>query len=115
MSGPIMLSHPEPEDFTLSAVLKALGDPERLAIVAQLVAGPQDIGECFRENPAVPKSTRSHLMKVLREAGIIRNEPSPSGPGRRVRLRRDDLQARFPGLLDSILANVEDGAVFSTR
>lgn len=105
MSGQTVLPHPDPEDFTLSAVLKALGDPERLTIVAQLTQGPQDIGECFKDNPNVPKSTRSHLMKVLREAGIVRNDPSPGGPGRRVTLRREDLEARFPGLLDSILAN----------
>ncbi|MDT0156193.1 ArsR family transcriptional regulator [Microbacterium sp. ARD32] len=105
MSGQTALPHPEPEDFSLSTVLKALGDPERLTIVAQLAQGPQDIGECFRDNPNVPKSTRSHLMKVLREAGVIRNDPTPNGPGRRVTLRRDDLEARFPGLLASILAS----------
>lgn len=107
MSGPTALAHPEPEDFALSAVLKALGDPERLAVVAQLTEGPQDIGECFKDNPNVPKSTRSHLMKVLREAGIIRNDPTPVGPGRRVTLRREDLENRFPGLLESILANAD--------
>jgi hypothetical protein len=41
-------------------------------------------------------------MKVLREAGVIRNEPD--GRRRRLTLRRDDLDARFPGLLDSVLA-----------
>jgi DNA-binding transcriptional ArsR family regulator len=107
MPARIALPHPEPESFTLSALLKALGDPERLAIVAQLTAGPQDIGECFRENPNVPKSTRSHLMKVLREAGVIRNDPSPRGPGRQVSLRREELEARFPGLLEAILSNAQ--------
>ncbi|MGB3731641.1 ArsR/SmtB family transcription factor [Microbacterium sp.] len=105
MSPPTALPHPDPEEFSLSAVLKALADPERLTIVAQLTQGPQDVGECFRDNPAVPKSTRSHLMKVLREAGIIRNDPTPGGPGRRVTLRQEDLDARFPGLLAAILAN----------
>ena len=55
-------------------MLKALGDPERLAVVAQLTEGPQDIGECFKDNPNVPKSTRSHLMKVLREAGLVTSQ-----------------------------------------
>src|SRR5690606_7779537 len=102
------LPHPDPEDFTLSAVLKALGDPERLTIVAQLTLGPQDIGEGFRDNSSVPESRRSHIMYVLRVAGIVGDDPTRGGPGRRVTLRRDDLDARFPGLLDSILANAEE-------
>ena len=40
-------------------------------------------------------------MKVLREAGVLRSEPS--GRQRLVSLRREELDERFPGLLDSIL------------
>ena len=49
----------------------------------------------------VAKSTQSNQLKMLREAGIIRMVPQ----GRRilVSLRKDDLEARFPGLLDAIL------------
>src|SRR5205807_9630269 len=49
----------------------------------------------------VAKSTQSHQFKVLREAGVIRMVPQ----GRRVlvSLRTDDLDARFPGLLQTIL------------
>jgi hypothetical protein len=40
-------------------------------------------------------------MKVLREAGVIRNEPN--GRGRMLTLRREDLDELFPGLLESVL------------
>ena len=44
-------------------------------------------------------------MKVLREAGVIRNEPN--GRQRVLTLRREDLDARFPGLLDAVLGDPE--------
>ena len=40
-------------------------------------------------------------MKVLREAGVVRNEPH--GRQRLVSLRRAELDEAFPGLLDSVL------------
>ncbi|GGU26017.1 transcriptional regulator [Nocardioides albus] len=88
-------------------MLFALSDPERLAIARQLVDGPLDMAECHLSNPDVPKSTKSHLMKVLRTAGVVRNEAN--GRARRLSLRREDLDARFPGLLDAVLS-AEDGA-----
>ena len=98
------LPHPAPEDMRLTDVLFALSDPDRLDIVRQLSGGPLDMAQCHLSDPNVPKSTKSHLMKVLREAGVIRNEPM--GRGRRLSLRRDDLESRFPGLLGSVLASV---------
>ena len=59
--------------------------------------------DCGPSDPALPKSTKSHLMKVLREAGVIRNEPR--GRERLVSLRREELDAAFPGLLDSVLVS----------
>lgn len=97
------LPHPAREDLVLAQVLFALSDPARLAIVAQLVAGPVDMARCQLHDPSIAKSTKSHLMRVLREAGVIRNEPK--GRGRRLSLRRDDLDQRFPGLLDAVLAS----------
>ena len=49
----------------------------------------------------VAKSTGSHHLKVLREAGIVTAEVD--GTRKYHTLRRDDLEARFPGLLDSVL------------
>lgn len=95
------LTHPARSELRLTDVLFALSDPERLAIVRQLADGPLDMAQCHLSDPSIPKSTKSHLMKVLREAGVIRNEPL--GRGRRLSLRRDDLEARFPGLIGSVL------------
>ncbi len=93
--------HPNPENLALPNVLYALGDPVRLQIFAQLAAADEELScgdlHMIKE---VAKSTGSHHLKVLREAGIIRMTPQ----GRRilVSLRRDDLEQRFPGLLNAI-------------
>ena len=50
----------------------------------------------------VSKSTLTHHFRVLRESGVI--EQSRDGTAKVNRLRREDLDARFPGLLDSVLA-----------
>jgi hypothetical protein len=39
---------------------------------------------------------------VLRESGVIRQHPS--GRENLLSLRREDLDARYPGLLDAVLA-----------
>jgi DNA-binding transcriptional ArsR family regulator len=98
-----VLAHPDIADVTLTDVLFALSDPARLQIVLDLADGPLEMAQCGATNPALPKSTKSHLMKVLREAGVIRNEPR--GRERLVSLRREELDATFPGLLDSILGS----------
>ncbi len=96
------LPHPARSELQLTDVLFALSDPERLAIVRQLAGGPLEMAQCHLSDPSMPKSTKSHLMKVLREAGVIRNEPL--GRGRRLTLRREDLETRFPGLIGSVLS-----------
>lgn len=102
------LPHPDRQDLALTDVLFALSDPERLAIVRQLASGPLDMAQCHLSDPSIPKSTKSHLMKVLREAGVIRN--TPLGRGRRLSLRVEDLETRFPGLLASVLKAAGEGA-----
>ncbi|MFI5959051.1 ArsR/SmtB family transcription factor [Cryptosporangium sp. NPDC051539] len=104
------LAHPEAANLVLTDVLFALSDPSRLAIVRQLADGPMETVGCQTLGGEIPKSTRSHYLKTLREAGIIRNVAH--GRERLVSLRRDDLDDRFPGLLASVLA-VE--ATASTR
>ena len=59
----------------------------------------------------VTKSTMTHHFKVLREAGVIRQRQEATL--RLTSLRRDDLDTRFPGLLDRILEAAEDEAVLS--
>jgi DNA-binding transcriptional ArsR family regulator len=94
--------HPRLNDVSLAAALHALADPIRLEIVATLATSP-DLN-CAGTSPcAVPKSTLSNHFRVLRNAGLI--ETRSQGRDMRNRLRRTEFDARFPGLLDSVLAN----------
>jgi DNA-binding transcriptional ArsR family regulator len=88
----------EPE---LTDVLQALGDPVRLAIVRELAASEPEPRACGTFHLGVSNSTLSHHFKVLREARVI--ETRPNGHLRLNRLRRAELDERFPGLLDSVL------------
>jgi DNA-binding transcriptional ArsR family regulator len=91
------LAHPKPADIELGAVLHALSDPVRLRIVATLAAA-DDEKHCGSFDLPVTKSTCTHHFRVLREAGLIHQRQE--GTTRLNKLRRDDLEARFPGLVD---------------
>ncbi len=94
------IAHPAREDLELGAVLHALSDPVRLSIVAEL---SRSEGEYTCGSFALPvtKSTCTHHFKVLRESGLIHQRPQ--GTTRLNRLRREDIEARFPGLLETVL------------
>jgi DNA-binding transcriptional ArsR family regulator len=94
------ITHPEPAEIQLPAVLHALSDPVRLQIVTELAdAGAERT--CGSLELPVAKSTCTHHFKVLREAGVIRQRQE--GTTRLTSLRREDLEARFPGLLATVL------------
>jgi DNA-binding transcriptional ArsR family regulator len=93
------IPHPARADLDLAGVLHALSDPVRLEIVAGLAGGVERT--CGSFDVAVTKSTCTHHFRVLREAGLIRQRQK--GTMRLNSLRRDDLEARFPGLLGTIL------------
>ena len=77
-----VLPHPDIADVALTDVLFALSDPARLQIVRDLADGPLEMAQCGATNPALPKSTKSHLMKVLREAGVDpQRAPGSRAPG----------------------------------
>jgi DNA-binding transcriptional ArsR family regulator len=101
------LVHPDRDELEFTRVLAALSDPMRLAIVARL-AGAGTGGELACTTFALPvsKSTQSGHFRVLREAGVIRQRDE--GTRRLNSLRRDDLDARFPGLLDLTIAHGRD-------
>src|SRR3954452_21734584 len=99
---PRTLHHPAAETLELTGVLHALADPVRLAIVRTLAAGGGCERNCGAFQLAVTKSTRTHHFRVLRENGVI--EQRPEGTALVNRLRREELDRRFPGLLDSVLS-----------
>ena len=99
--------HPEVDEITLTGVMAALSDPIRVGIVRVLADGRErGWGEL---RVPVAKSTLSHHLRVLRDAGLTRTRQE--GTRCYVTLRREDLQARFPGLLDAVLAAAEEDDV----
>jgi DNA-binding transcriptional ArsR family regulator len=94
------LPEPAVADIRLESVLHALADPVRLRIVASLAGAPHEVN-CLAFDLPVAKSTLTHHFRVLREAGLIRQ--CRRGTSKMNALRTDDLAARFPGLLDSVV------------
>ena len=98
--------HPDLKDVPLASVLHALSDPTRLAIVRRLNCDLDASGGGLACNSAapeeLPRATMSNHFTVLRSSGLIESRKD----GTRVvnRLRRADVDARFPGLLDAVLA-----------
>jgi DNA-binding transcriptional ArsR family regulator len=97
------LSHPKRDELELAKVLHALSDPVRLKIVSSIANG----GECAMGQIELPvtKSTCTHHFKVLRDAGVVQQRQV--GTARLNTLRREDLDARFPGLLDTVLRSAD--------
>jgi DNA-binding transcriptional ArsR family regulator len=90
---------PQRTDLSLTAVLYALSDEVRLGIVRQLAErGPCTCGEFEIDRP---KSSLSHHFRVLRESGVVATRRE--GTALMNTLRREDLDARFSGLLNAVL------------
>jgi DNA-binding transcriptional ArsR family regulator len=102
------LHHPSREDLDMATVLHALSDPQRLRIVHRLAATDEPCS-CGAFGLAVTKSTLTHHFRVLREAGVIGQ--NAVGTSKLNSLRREDLDARFPGLLDAVLSAAPSAAV----
>jgi DNA-binding transcriptional ArsR family regulator len=102
MTLPDTESTPDLDSIDVLTVLRALADPVRLEIVRQLAGCPKE-GElqCGHIELPVTKSTASHHLKTLVHAGIAAEREA--GTSKYMRLRRDELERRFPGLLDSVL------------
>ncbi|NJR64836.1 MAG: helix-turn-helix transcriptional regulator [Leptolyngbyaceae cyanobacterium CRU_2_3] len=94
-----LIYHPDRKDISLPGVLYALGDPVRLKCVRRLAAE----GElsCSALDGTIAKSTMSNHLRILRESGVVycRKE----GTQHINSLRREDLEALFPGLLEAVL------------
>lgn len=95
------VSQPAAESIRMVEVLRALADPVRLEIVQRLAVTGEESCNAIGGDLDVHQTTLSHHYRVLREAGVTWT--TVKGRSRLVRLRRDDLDALFPGLLDSVL------------
>jgi DNA-binding transcriptional ArsR family regulator len=100
------IHHPAVDEIELTAVMHALSDPARLQVVRVLAAEGERA--CGTLELGVSKATASHHFKVLREAGVTRKRIE--GAHHYLTLRREDLDERFPGLLDAVLAADMAGA-----
>lgn len=93
--------HPDMREVSLAAVMQALADPCRVAIVRELLARETALA-CHEVPLEISKATRSHHFDVLREAGLIRT--AAEGNRCMTSLRKDELEGRFPGLLKLVEA-----------
>ena len=101
------LPHPDTDQITLPNVLAALGDDTRLAIIGCLARSDVLSGlVCGQLGGLTSKTNLTYHVAKLREAGIV--NVRPEGTKRRVTLRREDLDARFPGFLDTVIATAVD-------
>ncbi|MBB5954994.1 DNA-binding transcriptional ArsR family regulator [Saccharothrix tamanrassetensis] len=96
-----VLPHPARDEMRIEAVLHALADPVRLRIVRALAECAEGIS-CGLLDLGVTASTLTHHVRTLREAGVV--HVTPRGTSRISTLRREDLDALYPGLLDGVLA-----------
>src|SRR4051795_11537332 len=97
------MNEPAAGAITLPGLMAALSDPARVQILRALAGA----GECAcgAFDLEIAKATRSHHLRVLREAGLTHTRAE--GTRRHVSLRRDDINALFPGLLDAVLVAAE--------
>ncbi len=101
---PRTLPEPSVDSFDLTVILSALADPGRRTLMSALYRSA-DATDCAvlveRTGLGLSNPTISHHYRVLREAGLTRTVVE--GRKRVVRVRRDEMEGRFPGLLEAIL------------
>jgi DNA-binding transcriptional ArsR family regulator len=95
----VELDHPATGALRIEDVLAALNHPARLRVVRTLAAN--DELTCQEILPDMTKSSASHHWRMLRESGIV--EQRREGRYLYLRLRKADLDSRFPGLLDAVI------------
>jgi DNA-binding transcriptional ArsR family regulator len=105
------IPHPTRDQIELPAVLDCLSDPIRLAIVYQLAQSEKAGAElcCGEFYSLSGKSNLTYHFAKLRESGLMQTRIV--GTNRLMKLRRDDLDARFPGLLDAVIKSATRDAV----
>ena len=98
---PSKIPHPDTDAIELATVLRTVGDPLRLELVRLLADGVERSCTELQSRLGLPASTGSYHLRLLREAGVTRTRAA--GTQRYISLRRDDLERRFPGLVDVLL------------
>ncbi len=104
------LYHPDQKNISLPGVLYALGDPVRLEIVRLLATKGEQC--CADFDFAIAKSTMSNHFKILRESGVVLTHKE--GTQHINKLRFEDLDMLFPGLLDAVLQSAKPLGVCSS-
>ena len=92
------IPHPPAAALDLATIMRTVGDPMRLEIVRILGDGRPRVCNELSSALRIPPSTGSYHLRLLREAGVTRTRAQ--GTERLISLRRDDLEDRFPGLVD---------------
>jgi len=94
--------HPNLEDVSLPTVMQALSDPNRVLIVKTMKEAKGRKFSCKEFELGISKSTRSHHFEVLRQAGLMKT--NSEGTKNLSFLREQEVNKRFPGLLNLIAA-----------
>jgi DNA-binding transcriptional ArsR family regulator len=88
------------DEISLPKVLHALSDPVRMEIVLKIAKAGQVA--CGAFDIPMPKSTLSHHFKVLRESGVVASRREGNVLINSIRF--EDLNARFPGVIEAIIS-----------
>jgi DNA-binding transcriptional ArsR family regulator len=99
--------HTDPGEVSVLAALSALADPVRIQLIRELACSADWTHSCGGFDVPVGKAALSHHFSVLRGAGLV--EQRDEGPRRTNRLRREEFDACFPGLLDLVLRDDDAG------
>ena len=104
-----LLPHPPSDQIELAAVLEALSDPTRLGIVINLADRKTEWeARCGEFSHLGSKTNLTYHFAKLRAAGVT--HARAEGTSRFISLRREDLDARFPGLLDTVIKAARSAA-----
>ena len=99
--SPRTYHHPETDEITLARVLAALRDPTRLEMIRRLADGGEH--DSLELADDLPRSTLTYHTRMLRDAGVTWTRSE--GRACLIRLRSEDLDQLFPGVLAAVIAN----------
>lgn len=101
--SPRAYHHPPTGEITLARVLAALSDPTRLEMIRRLADGDEHNSLELADD--LPRSTLTYHTRMLREAGVTWTRSE--GRACMIRLRRQDVDELFPGVLAAVIANAD--------